>query len=91
MFHAPSSSEDIETCPRVKVSSDRQEKHEIDIPTPGLVYKANLVIYICILFVKIYRTLIYGSKVIGAQNYNASSKLRPTLVKVTIFDSIFYR
>ena len=66
MFHALSSSEDTETCPRVKVSSDRQEKPEIDIPTPGLVYKANLVIYICILFVKIYRTL-YGSKVIGAQ------------------------
>ena len=25
------------------------------------------------------------------QNYNASLKLRPTLVKVTNFDSIFYR
>ena len=26
-----------------------------------------------------------------AKNYNASIKLRPTLVKVTNFDSIFYR
>ena len=35
--------------------------------------------------------ILYVGIMSWAQNYNASLKLRPTLIKVTNFDSIFYR